>query len=124
MLEPKNYFLQLGVVLKDAINELSSVKIKWFEIGIQLGIDLSELRCFQMSQTVPNPLLLLSDVLSYWIDEHTDVPVSWESLVTVLRSASVDENVLAGKIHTKYCEVSVKKVNDKTDGETVHEGEA
>lgn len=97
------------------------MKIKWLEIGIQLGIDLSELRCFEMSHTVPNPLFLLTDVLSYWINEHTDVPVTWESLVIVLKSASVDEKVLAGKIQSKYCQVNTES---KTNGGTVCEGEA
>jgi hypothetical protein len=114
----------LGVLLKDAVNELSSVKIKWQEIGIQLDIDVSELTSFQMSHNVATPLILLSEVLSYWIDEHTDVPVTWESLVTVLRSPSVNENVLAERIHSKYCQKGVEKIKSKADGKPVHEGEA
>ena len=99
------------------------MKIKWREIGIQLGIELSELKGFEMSHTVAIPLHLLSEVLSYWIDEHTDVPVTWESLITVLKSPSVDENVLAERMHSKYCQNDVKEVKSKADGKPVHEGE-
>lgn len=77
-----------------------------------------------MSQTVPNPLLLLSDVLSYWINEHTDVPVTWESLIVVLKSASISENVLAEKIHSKYCQVSMAIAENKSGKEAINEGEA
>ena len=77
-----------------------------------------------MSHTVATPLILLSEVLSYWINEHTDVPVTWESLVTTLKLPSVDESVLAERIYSKYCQNSVEEVKSKADGKPVHEGEA
>ena len=102
----------INIKLRDVLNELSSVRIKWLEIGIQLGIDMSELKCFQVSQTVPNPMHLLSDVLTYWMDEHTDVPVSWNSLVAVLRSPSVNEQILAESIYSKYILTTETKADD------------
>lgn len=102
----------INIKLRDVLNELSSVRIKWLEIGIQLGIDMSELKCFQVSHTVPNPMHLLSDVLTYWMDEHTDVPVSWNSLVAVLKSPSVNEQILAESIHSKYILTTETKADD------------
>ena len=100
------------------------MKIKWCEIGIQLGIEFSELKSFEMSPTGTTPSTLLSEVLSYWISECTDVPVTWESLITVLKSPSVDENVLAERMHSKYCQNDVEEVKSKANGKPVHEGEA
>ena len=77
------------------------MEIKWFRIGIQLGIKGSKLKTFE--ENYSSTYRCLIETVSYWLDGNTNVPVSWESVVTVLNNPSVDESGIAKQIQEKYC---------------------
>ena len=70
-------------------------------MGIQLGIKGSKLKTFE--ENYSSTFRCLMETVSYWSDGNTNVPVSWESVVTVLNDRSVDESGLAKQIQEKYC---------------------
>ncbi len=62
---------------------------KWFEIGIQLGIPRHKLKWFRKED---DPL---SAVIDYWLCGNVEsVPLTWRSVVEVLKSDHVDESDL------------------------------
>ena len=79
-------------------NLLDVVARKWYMIGIQLGIPKNKLDEFQ---NLDDPL---SEVINYWLQGNVKgAPVSWETIVEVLRTEHVGEPGLATKIQSKYC---------------------
>ena len=70
-------------------------------MGIQLGIKGSKLKTFEKNYS--STCRCLMETTSYWLDGNTNVPVSWESVVTVLKDPSVDESGIAKQIQEKYC---------------------
>jgi len=85
--------------LRTLCRELSSVKHKFIEVGIMLGIPRSKLMEFKMSDYDP-----LSAALDFWLKGNVlDVAVTWGSIVRALQSDYVGESGLAEKIHAAYC---------------------
>ena len=85
---------------------MGSVKTKWLEIGIQLGIPRSKLLEFKKED---DPL---SAVVDYWLRGNVTesvVPISWESIVTALKSKYVGEPGLAEEITKEYCQQEKEK---------------
>ncbi len=79
-------------------NLLDVASRKWHMIGIQLGIPKNKLDEFK---NLDDPL---SEVINYWL--HGNVkgdPVSWETIVKVLRTEHVGEPGLTAKIQSKFC---------------------
>ena len=80
-------------------NELGSVMAKWFSIGVQLGVSHSKLQEIGTNyQTVDR---CCCEVISFWLNGNTDVPVNWESLVNILESSMVGEKGLAKRLREK-----------------------
>ena len=72
---------------------------KWFQIGVQLGISESKLRQIESNhRTVER---CFSEMISFWLNENTQVAVSWNSLVDILESPFVNEKGLANKLREK-----------------------
>ena len=77
------------------------MEFKWFQIGIQFGITGNKLKTFEANYS--STYRYLMETVSYWLNGNTNVPVSWESVVTVLNDPSVDESGIAKQIQEKYC---------------------
>ena len=89
----------IGFDLRTICSALGSIKTKWFEVGIQLGIPRNKLLEFKEEH---DPL---SAVVDYWIRGNvteSDVPISWPSIVEALKSEYVGEPGLAEQISKKY----------------------
>ena len=85
--------------LRSITNELGSVIDKWYEIGVQLGINEAKLRQIEAdSRTVSR---CFSEVISFWLNGNTQVAVSWNSLIDILESPFVNEKGLANKLREK-----------------------
>ena len=82
--------------MRTIVNELASIKHKWYEIGIQLGIPQIKLQQFKWDE---HPL---AAVVDYWLMNAT-VPISWKSIVIALESAHVGEIGVAKMISSKHC---------------------
>ena len=85
--------------VRNVTNELSSVKAKWHTIGVQLGIILAKLNEFKHDHQTADRCF--AEVIDFWLNGNTQVPRSWESLVEVLESPSVDEKGLARRLREK-----------------------
>ena len=72
---------------------------KWFRIGIQLGLSESKLR--QIGADYHTVDMRFTEVISFWLNGNTQVPMSWESLVEVLESRFVDEEGLAMRLRER-----------------------
>ena len=87
--------------LKSICNALGSIKTKWLEVGIQLGIPRSKLMEFKKEDEP------LSAVVDYWLKGNVTesvVPISWQSIVAALKSEHVGEPGLAEQIRKKHCQ--------------------
>ena len=95
-----NYnFYSADLDLKNILVPLESIKTKWFEIGIQLGIPRNKLKELEGED---NPL---SAVIDYWLRgnvRETSVPISWKSIMAALKSEHVGHPELAEQISKKY----------------------
>ena len=72
---------------------------KWFQIGVQLGVSESKLR--QIEADYHTLDRRFSEMISFWLNGNTQVPVSWTSLVQVLESRFVSEKGLANQLREK-----------------------
>ena len=77
------------------------MEIKWLQIGIQFGIKRDKLKTFE--ENYSSTFRCLMETVSYWLNGNTNIPVSWESVLTVLNDPSVDESGIAKQIQEKYC---------------------
>ena len=85
--------------MQSVTNELSSVKAKWHTIGVLLGIDPAKLE--EIENNYQTADRRFSEVINFWLRGNTRVAMSWESLVEVLESPSVDEKGLAMRLREK-----------------------
>ena len=69
------------------------IPTKWYELGIQLEIDIATLRTF--SAQTSDPVELWSVVFDQWRKEQK-VPFTWETIIDTLEEA--DENSTAAGI--------------------------
>ena len=81
------------------INELNIVVNKWLEIGIQLGIELSILKGFELQHN-KEPRRCLSEMLQYWLDgkAYEKSHVNWETIIEALESPAINEAAIAGQL--------------------------
>ena len=101
---PNQHSLDLHVNLRNLMNALSSVESKWYKIGVQLSIPPCKLRTFEVDYHSCERRL--SESLLFWLDGNHEIPVTWESIVQVLSSPSVNENSLACQIQAKFCQLT------------------
>ena len=99
--------VELGTVIDEkqlwgVLNELCSVKEKWYDIGLGLGFDMEQLEELEKSNS--KSIDCLRKMLQKWFQKGKQ---SWGAVVRVLKSAVVDEEMLADQLHVKYCSTSV-----------------
>ena len=87
--------------LKALLNELHSVRVNWYNIGLELGIPYTELNCFRKMYSDPSDSL--REVLIHWLKTAVDPPPTWEAVVTALRSPLINEMNVAAQLESKYC---------------------
>ena len=76
--------------------ELTGVKQKWYEIGVDLGLNMNEI-CRQSS----DPDVCLRETLR--AELQNPAPTTWRNIVDALRSPGVTESQLADELEAKYC---------------------
>ena len=77
---------------------------KWYSIGIQLGVNQAKLKEIEMNhcnRTAADTVRCFSEVISFWLDGNTTVPLSWKSLVEILEQPFVGERGLAMRLREK-----------------------
>ena len=78
--------------------ELTGVKQKWYEIGVDLVLkdEVDEIR-----RQYSDPDVCLRETLRAEL-QHS-IPTTWRNIVDALRSPGVTESLLADELEAKYC---------------------
>ena len=87
--------------LKALLNELHSVRVNWYNIGLELDIPYTELNCFRKMYSDPSDSL--REVLIHWLKTAVDPLPTWEAVVSALKSLIVNEKKVAAQLESKYC---------------------
>ena len=75
-------------------------RIKWYYIGLGLGVRDSTLKAIRSQFN--DPADCLRETLQEWL-KQTDPNPTWRALVAALRSPTVGEQRLAGNLEGRYC---------------------
>ena len=87
--------------LKDLSNRVAAViPDKWIQVAIQLELDMSVIRTIRKEESSCFEQFVA--VLEQW-KKSSSLPYTWKSLVTVLRSRSVNESRLAHELEIEFC---------------------
>ena len=81
-------------------NEIHAARAKWYDIGIELKVDVSTLKSIESMYS--NSKDCLREVIAEWLKAVHPKP-TWRSLLDALRRPAVDESKLAAVIEGKYC---------------------
>ena len=92
----------------DLLELLTEVQDRWFVIGEMLKVDNTNLRCLRQSNLPDSEKL--ADTLQHWIDSASS-PVTWGTIVEVLRTDYINlprvankiEDKLSTQLYDKYC---------------------
>ena len=87
--------------LKDVVEELHEVKVKWRAIGIQLEVPSATLKMIAHTHKTDSEQAF-ADMIEEWLSQVDPEP-SWSAIVDALRSRSVGEGHLASLIERKRC---------------------
>ena len=81
-------------------NEIHAARAKWYDIGIELKVDVSTLKSIESMYN--NSKDCLREVITEWLKAVHPKP-TWRSLVDALQRPVVDELKLAAVLEGKYC---------------------
>lgn len=92
------FCFNLDIQLKDLRTELVPIASKWYEIGIQIELEVPQLH--QIDSQYSDPVQKLAEVLKFWL--NLDKTASWDKMATVLHSPLVNEKELSDHLRVKY----------------------
>ena len=92
----------LGKVLE----EILDISAKWYQLGLQLKVNIGRLENIQVQSSDPERQLL--EMLKTWLTTCDNI--SWKTLADALKSRSVGGSQLAGEVEKKYCLVKKAEV--------------
>ena len=76
--------------------ELTAVKQKWYEIGVDLENEMNNIR-----RQYSDPDVCLRESLK--VELQHSYPTTWRNIVDALRSPGVAESQLSDQLEAKYC---------------------
>ena len=79
--------------------ELYSIREKWRDVALQLGIPVDKLD--HIKATHPDSADCLRETVKEWLT--TSPAPTWQILTSALQSRTVNEHELAGRLKEKYC---------------------
>ena len=110
-----NLYHPANFTLRGICNALATVKYKWFSIGIQLGVPYHKLKEFEKEDNS------LAATIDFFLKGNVEgVSLSWDSIVTALKSSSVLEPALARRIQREYSEKERKSDKSAAKGTILH----
>ena len=85
-------------------SELHEARDKWYNLGVQLKVPVSDLKAIQAKFKYSNdPGDCLREMLTRWLSITINPPPTWQRVVDALCSAPVDRPLIAEQIRNKYC---------------------
>ena len=89
--------------LATLVNELHEVTADWYDLGVQLRMEKTDLDAIKLE----NMKECLRRMLYLWLTKTTPSPPSWQRLVDTLSSPAINRPALAEKIKRTYCSKSL-----------------
>ena len=84
-------------------NEIHDARAKWYDIGIELKIDVRTLKYIKSTYTDNKDCL--REVLEVWF-KAVDPKPTWKALVDALKAQVIDEQKLAADLEAKFCSLA------------------
>jgi len=81
-------------------NEIHDARAKWYDIGIELKIDVPTLK--NIKSTYTDNKDCFREVLKVWL-KAVDPKPTWKALVDALKARVIDEQKLAADLEAKFC---------------------
>ena len=81
-------------------NALFEVRDKWYHLGVQLKVPISDLKAIR-TQYLNNPDDCLLEMLSCWLSNTTPSP-TWQTVVDALCCAAIGRQQVADNIRRQY----------------------
>ena len=85
-------------------NALFKVRDKWYHLGVQLKVPISDLKAIR-TQYLNNPDDCLLEMLSCWLSITTPSP-TWQTVVDALCCPAIGRQQVADNIKRRYCNQS------------------
>lgn len=82
------------------MEELNSVRAKWYDIGMQLGVSIGSLDGIKKQYNDPSDCL--RETLKIWLETNPS-PTVWSNIVNALSSNTVGKARLAAYLEHKFC---------------------
>ena len=98
--------------LSDVQDELWDARIKWYNIGLRLGILAPDLDVIENDGGDTDSWF--RSMLRKWL--RTGTHCTWEALIEALRSRSVGETKLAKRLQLKWCQKASDKASVESKG--------
>ena len=98
------------------MEELNEARAKWYDIGLQLRMNVGTLDAIQ--EQYDEPSHCLKETLTTWL-KTCPSPPTWKNIVYALRSSTIGEVRLAADLEQKYC-----STQDTSVAATLHPSQA
>ena len=95
-------------------NDIYSCRAKWYDIGLQLRVDVGTLESFKVDHQGSGNQL--REVINAWLTSTTSKNPTWRVLAETLSKAAIGEAKLAKELQQKYCSSGQPPVH----GEWIH----
>ena len=95
------YLAGTALTLRTVFNVLHSVSYKWFDIGLQLDVPISQLNIIETDRLGAQEQM--HTMLDYWMNNSPVPLISWKALVNALKVPTVGESRLARELEYRYC---------------------
>ena len=82
------------------MEELNDVRAKWYDIGVQLRVNIGTLKAIEKQYSDPSDCL--REILTTWLKAYPPHS-TWSKVVDALSSGAVGESRLAADLEQKYC---------------------
>ena len=82
------------------MEELNDIRVKWYNIGLQLRMSVGTLDAIK--EQYNDPSHCLREALKTWLKTCPSHP-TWNNIIDALRSSTVGEVRLAAELEQKYC---------------------
>ena len=87
--------------MRDLANRVAAkIPHKWKQVAIQLELSRGEIKAVEKDEDTSFDRFMA--ILDEW-KQSAAVPYTWKTIVTVLKSASVDEVRLANELEKDFC---------------------
>ena len=83
------------------MEELNGVSVKWYNIGMQLRVEIDRLDA--VKEQYNHPSNCLRETLKIWLKTYPSP--TWSNVVEALRSSTIGEPKLAADLECNYCSI-------------------